>query len=418
MTTSEAQDRSGAGMALAVIVYVVALVTLIAPRATAGLLPLVAITAILALRPGLADLGRALTGSLAAKVLLLFGLYGIINATWSLDPGQAFTKVGLAIAYLLLVLAAMPALARSSLGDGRRLALALVLGALGGVFLLAFEVFSEQMLTKAFYDLADEAHRTPDIEDLNRNAGLLSLMVWPVLLAARGLGTSRLRYGLGGGFLLLTVVAVADSVHETSMVALAASALIYILCLWRPVATRWLVIALWIAAFALVLPAVSLAYKAELHLAHWLPNSARARVVLWHETASRVPEAPILGIGVRSTRLLDAQNKAKAELPPDFPFPLHTGRHAHNFFLQTWYELGLVGAILFAAAGLAVIWRLPGLPKRAQPFAYAQFVAFTAVAATAWGMWQSWLLAGIGLSVIYAAVAVRAERADDSEKAS
>ncbi len=404
-------------MALAVIVYLVVLASLVLPRATAGLLPLLAIAAIVLVRPSLADLWQAVTGSLAAKVLLLFALYALINATWSLDRGEALAKVGLAIAYLLLVLAALGAVAQTSAGDGRRLALALVLGAAAGAFLLAFEVFSEQMLAKALYDLSNSVGREPDIEDLNRNAGLLSLLTWPVLLAASGLDTAKLRYGLGGGFLVLAVAAVANSAHETSMVALAASALVFVLCLWRPRLGRWAVIALWIAAFALVLPTVSLAYKAELHLAHWLPNSARARVVLWHETASRVPEAPILGVGVRSTRLLDAQNKAKAELPPDFPFPLHTGRHAHNFFLQTWYELGLVGVILFAAAGLAVLWRLPGLPSRAQPFAYAQFVAFTAVAATAWGMWQSWLLAGVGLSVIHAAIAVRAERSSGGETA-
>jgi hypothetical protein len=44
---------------------------------------------------------------------------------------------------------------------------------------------------------------------------------------------------------------------------------------------------------------------------------------------------------------------------------VYTGRHAHDLFLQTWYELGVVGALLMA---IAVALSISRLPFEAQPF--------------------------------------------------
>ncbi len=47
-----------------------------------------------------------------------------------------------------------------------------------------------------------------------------------------------------------------------------------------------------------MLPLDFAAYKADLHMARWLPDSARARIILWEYTAERTLEHPWLGIGV------------------------------------------------------------------------------------------------------------------------
>jgi O-antigen ligase len=83
-----------------------------------------------------------------------------------------------------------------------------------------------------------------------------------------------------------------------------------------------------------------------------------------------------------------------------------SGPHSHNEFLQTWYELGAAGVILLLAAGSAVIGYIGRLSPATQPFMLAQFAAFFIIAAFSWGMWQSWLLAVMGLAAIYAALAV------------
>ena len=82
-----------------------------------------------------------------------------------------------------------------------------------------------------------------------------------------------------------------------------------------------------------------------------------------------------------------------------------TGPHSHNEFLQTWYELGAVGAILLLATGCAVILSIGRLSPAIQPFMLAQFAGFFVMAAFSWGMWQSWLMALPGLAVLYAALA-------------
>jgi hypothetical protein len=121
----------------------------------------------------------------------------------------------------------------------------------------------------------------------------------------------------------------------------------------------------------LVIPASFAAYDSGLHLATWLPKSARARVILWEYTAEQVLNRPF----------------------------------SHDIYLQTWYELGAVGALLLAIAGAAVVLLIFLLPLSAQPFAAGAFAAFAIVGAFAWGMWQSWFMCGVALLPIYLRVA-------------
>ena len=113
-----------------------------------------------------------------------------------------------------------------------------------------------------------------------------------------------------------------------------------------------------------MIPLDFLAFKAELHQADWLPKSARARIIIWEYTAERVLENPVLGIGANSTPAVKAKAVAAPEKPEGFVFRRTTGQHAHNLFLQSWYELGLFGTILVAIAGAAAALRLLLLPLR------------------------------------------------------
>jgi O-antigen ligase len=157
----------------------------------------------------------------------------------------------------------------------------------------------------------------------------------------------------------------------------------------------------------LVIPAGFIAYQSGLHFAEWLPKSARARVILWEYTAEQTLTRPVLGVGVGSTPLLSKQQKADLtrEQPEGFIFPRTMGHHAHSMFLQTWSELGAIGALLFAVAGASVVILIFLLPALAQPFAAAAFVAFALAGAFAWGMWHSWFMCAVGLVPLYLRVA-------------
>ena len=91
-------------------------------------------------------------------------------------------------------------------------------------------------------------------------------------------------------------------------------------------------------------------------------------------------------------------------------FKRTTAHHAHSVFLQTWYELGIVGAILLAAAGAFVVLRIELLPLQAQPFAAATFVAFVVIASFAWGMWQTWFMCATALTALYLGIAAATAR--------
>jgi len=214
-------------------------------------------------------------------------------------------------------------------------------------------------------------------------------------------------------FLVVLVAAVAISEHDSSQVALVGSGLVFLLALNWPRRVIHGLAVLWCVAFVVVLPADFLAYRTELHLARWLPESARARVIIWEFTAERTLAHPWLGIGVASTPVLRDEERAvsSADQPEGFVFHRTTGQHAHDLFLQTWYELGAVGAVLIALAGAAVVMLILLLPLLAQPFAAASFAAFAAVAAFAWGMWQAWFMCAIGLVPLYVLVAAAATQA-------
>ena len=107
--------------------------------------------------------------------------------------------------------------------------------------------------------------------------------------------------------------------------------------------------------------------------------------------------------GSVSAQIRPRRSGNRSKNPSDLKgvYPRNTGQHAHNFFLQTWYELGVVGAILFAVAGVVLILRISHLPLEAQSFAAALFATVATSSAFAWSLWQTWLCCLIGLLILY-----------------
>src|SRR5262249_7442412 len=73
-----------------------------------------------------------------------------------------------------------------------------------------------------------------------------------------------------------------------------------------------------------------------------------ASAISYPTTAEQVLDKPWLGIGADSTPALKAERTTPPEQPEGFVIKRTTGQHAHNLFLQTWYELGVFGVILVA----------------------------------------------------------------------
>ena len=352
----------------------------------------------------------------ALAACVMFAAYVFLNATWSADPLAGVGKASLLLGLILITFASVEAASSLEKATLRRAAIAFAAGALFGALFIMVELLTRGVVTRTVmawmpylsspkhFKKLDGVLIALKLSKLDQNANLALFHLWPGLLALMALASTRRLAAMVLYFVAMAAVIVLSE-HDSSQVALIASSLVLILAwTWRTAVIRALAV-LWCVAFVFVLPLSFAAYDSGLHFANWLPNSARARVILWEFTAEQALKRPLLGIGVDSTpRLRDQQQKSSAR-PEGFIYQRTTGHHAHSIFLQSWYELGAVGVLLLAIAGAAVVLLIFFLPVSGQPFAAAAFAAFAIVGAFAWGMWQSWFLCATALLPLYLRVA-------------
>ena len=401
------------GIAVAIAVF------LLAPRAAAG--TLVILAALLGL-PSILDGRRDRLWPLSLVMFLIagFGAYLVVNALWAVDRSEAYGKVlFFAVAAILswLAIVGLSQLTREHLEKISKAALAAI--ALGALY-LCIEVVSNQAIKRAtmwlmpFLQLEATKHlrivdgRVAAIGEyvLNRNMAVLVLVLGPALLLVRALLPSGAARMAGLAFVAATVLAVFRSEHETSMLALAFAAVTFWGMQFAPAAMRRLVLAGWITATLLVVPISLASYAAGLHQAQWIPQTGRNRIILWGFTAREVIAAPFFGTGVASTKELDGRAAATAIQPADHTYPLRTGRHSHNIFMQTWYELGAIGAGVLMSIGLAVLSLLSRLSRAHEPYALASFVSVVIIGCFSWGMWQTWFMAAYAVWAVLLALAL------------
>ena len=350
----------------------------------------------------------------SAALFLLAGLYILLSAAWASNPSGAAEKAALLVLVALLSIVAIRSLTAIDPLQLTSLARALLWGLGVGASFVLFEVWTDGVITRSAMNtvswLQPETSKHVKMQDgliarldmsrFNHHATMLALQLWPALLLLTASTKGRSQMLLASLFLTATVVAIFVSEHDSSQLAIIVSLFVGLLAkAWPRMVVRGLAL-MWCVGFIVIIPLVHLAYDAGLHKAESLPKSFRARIIIWDYTAEKVASTPWLGIGAGSTKL-ERQPRSKVDLPPGFVFPRATGQHAHNVFLQTWFELGLFGAIIFAVVGAAVILRILLLPPEVQPFAAASFAVFGVIASFAWGMWQSWWVCAIGLMVIY-----------------
>ena len=113
-------------------------------------------------------------------------------------------------------------------------------------------------------------------------------------------------------------------------------------------------------------------------------------------------KAPVFGIGAYMTYVMGPELTEESMIPldPTDHQERKLSRHAHNAYLQTWFELGAVGALLLLWAGLSILGRISRLPSSVVPYGLAAFSTAAALLGSAYGIWQTWYIALFGLATI------------------
>lgn len=251
--------------------------------------------------------------------------------------------------------------------------------------------------------------------DLTRNAFGMPLLLWPALLGVAGITGGRLRLAIRLLVLVAVVAAILASTNETAKIALGAGLAVYALAFLSRTWARNLVIAGALAASLATIPIVKTMHAAGLANASWLPASGRSRIMIWNYTVDAVPQHWVGGIGARMTyhmheKLSPAPNSGDAAWykdPKGTP-PGKLSLHSHNMFVQTWFELGAVGAILLAVFLMSIGMAMARLGDIEARHGLAMFASAMVLAASSYGMWQLWFTAMFALAAALFMVAASA----------
>jgi hypothetical protein len=342
--------------------------------------------------------------------------YLALNTRWSPDPVTAIETVGLIVIWVGIVDMTLIILDRLEVHALEAMAVGLVGGVIIGGACICFEAFSGQWVHRMLVPwqpwLRPEARHVfvdaHGVENfrlhlLNLNIAVLSMLLWPAMLAIKALkpaqSTNRLLL-LG---LLPALLGVFRAEHTSSKLALLGSLGIYLLYQARPAVARGLTIMCWVTATMLIVPIASALYTQKLYTSPWLFRSAQERVVFWGYTSEQVAKAPLLGAGIAATRVYHtAKGGANAPQAPGSEFRLETGWHTHNAYLQVWYETGAIGAILLLAIGMLVVRSFAAAPEPAQPYLWSTFAACALMAGSSFSLWAPWFMATLGMVAAFA----------------
>ena len=407
-----ARTKSGSPLFVALF-FLAPLITSALPRLTPLLLPILGSALVIASWRQGASPRQLLQPSATLALCLTLTVYVFINSLMALDQSAALIKAVVLLCAILIVFAAVPAADMVAPRQITKAAIAYVAGVVLGSLYLTLEMLTHGAVSRAAMNflsvlqpdspkhvtIVDGVVTKISLNQFNQKATSLMLQLWPALLILRRLEGYAKREAIVVLCFVIVAIPILLSEHDSSKVALLISTVAFV---FASLCGRSLVFALaglWCASYLLVIPLDTAAYKLGWHEAHWLPSSFRARIVIWEHTAEQISAKPWFGVGVRSTQEMQKSSTPTVERSEEPGRGL--GRHAHSLFLQTWFELGTIGAVLAALAGGAVASRIRLLPKEAQPFGVATFVAFATIAAFAWGLWETWWMANVGLAALY-----------------
>lgn len=431
--TSGGDPITIADRVLGVFVVAAAVLTVIAARSTASLLPAFALLALGAAYVERTSLRRVTEVQPTTALVAAFLVVACLSAAWSADPAATLAH-NLFLLFMLLQWQILDTwISAQPLRRVRHLSWWYTVAVLAGVAVLTFEVWAHQYIRRLIiehFDILvpptlDKHYRiNPDGGvrifgfELNRSIAAANMLMWPALLSAAAHWTGRTFEAMAAALIGGVGLATLGSSHETSKIAFIVGLLIYVAArLWPRAATATLH-GVWTLLILGIVPASLMAFQVfDLQESSWLQHSARERIVIWNDISKRVLDAPWLGVGARTAYVLSEDEARNLGKEAKSKHKRIIARHAHNVYLQTWFEMGLVGALLLLFAGIAVVLAAGQLAEPVRPYALATFAVFMAEIGSSWEIWQRWFFALFALAAVFLALGVRSFGAGPAARA-
>ncbi len=346
---------------------------------------------------GWKDASRLFSGRfrLLGLSVVLFLLYmGLSNAFTNFPEAALKRTVGLWIIFVLSMISLM-LVTRFEVSVSRAfLPWVPLMVFLGIVFNIV-----ESLLGYPIYALNLDSHDSIGAYLVNRSVSVLMLMAVPSLLIIRALFGGVKRQAFQLIFLLSLIGLIQLSASETAKVAVVVIALSTLLLrVLGPVFLRFCgicIIAGMLAAPFAAPPAYHYVAKDIDQNSLFGANGAHGaqRLEIYDFVARYSMNKPILGHGLDAAReIKDFDSKGKFMQESKIS-------HPHNFALQLWLELGLIGVLL---AGFFIQSLLASLGKR-ESLSLSYFSVFLiglCAYSFSYGLWQAWMIAAIVVAVM------------------
>jgi O-antigen ligase len=339
-----------------------------------------------------------------AWLVLVVLIWAGASFWWSLDPAHTLKKlIDLALVGIGALLL-FGAERRLSPRDLNVFGLALA-GGLAVFFILQWiEILTGGAIVGLVHGLREGSTQEP-LSKLVRGISVATLLTWSAMVYFH----RAARPGLG---LALGLAALGTLWATTASAAALSASLGAVVCLVLvrlPVgAVRWAagLAALWVLAAPLVLGAATKAIDSGRTSQNQANPSVAHRLVIWRFASDKIMERPLLGYGLRASRVIPGGSEKVLLGGKTLRFERDRfSVHPHNGPLEWWLELGLPGAAL----GALVVFLLFRWPQRfADPVLRAllvgQLTTAYGILNLSFGVWQTWWLMALVLAAFVAAV--------------
>lgn len=335
---------------------------------------------------------RALPWSPSGALLtaLALGAWGVVSASWAIEPGRALTTGLSMVGMVLLAGGSAQALSGSDDATRARLVLVLAIGLALGLATATIDTLTGNAVRAAVRGLRE----VPVTLAFGlKPAGSVMALLLPLAVALPWPAAARIAALLLGALVLILLPGDTAKIAAVLGLASAGATQIAPRAVPRLIGAGLGVVIMAMPLLVALVPALPL---------ERFPQSALHRMLIWDFAAERIAERPLLGWGMEASReipggrdqpspaALDRMRVTDPAMRRWFAEP-HVNvlpLHPHNGALQLWLELGVVGAAL--AALLA--WFL-GVAAARAPAPAAATGALTSAAVTAmlsFGAWQAW----------------------------